>query len=128
MCVCVCVCACVCMYVCHYDLFSEILRLKKALSEDSSFVSIQHRAVYVETVSFIVASDKFVIKALLWNTWHFYTVESDMSLNSTHTMHRFVSTIAMVRQNAPQGYVIVPCLSYFTFKIMIFEYLAINTR
>ena len=90
---------------------------------------MQHGAVYVETyLRFIVAGDKFVIKALLWNTRDFYTVGSGMLLNSTHRMHSFVSTVAMVRPNAPQYYVIVQCLSCFTFKMMIFEHLAINTR
>jgi len=47
---------------------------------------MQHQALYMKTyVHFIVASDKFAIKALLCNTQHFYTVDNDLYFKNTYT-------------------------------------------
>ena len=47
------------LLICHYDLFSQIVHLKKAKSKQTSFfVSVQYRVLYMKTYAhFIVTSD-----------------------------------------------------------------------
>jgi hypothetical protein len=45
-------------FICHYDLLSQITRLKKTMSKPEFFFSVQQRALYMKAyVCFIVADD-----------------------------------------------------------------------
>jgi hypothetical protein len=70
-------------------------------ANEHSFVSVQHRAPYMKTYArFILAGDKFTIKALLCISQYFCLVDSEVQFNNTHTMHCSVSTATMATQRA----------------------------
>jgi len=61
--------------ICHYNMFSQILRLKKAMSKQTSYCSSEGSDTLHEDLrtSYCWQRHKFAIKSLLWNTQPFYS-------------------------------------------------------
>jgi hypothetical protein len=91
-------------FFCHYDLFSQILRLKKSMSKQTFFCFTAATGILHEHLRtlYCFRPDKFAAKVSLWNTQYLYIDESDMQLKNTYREYIVVFTATMVtrkRQN-----------------------------
>jgi hypothetical protein len=66
--------------MCHYDLFSQIVRLKKATSKGTFFCFSAASGTLREDLRtfYCCWRHKFVTEVLLRNTQHFYIVDTEM--------------------------------------------------
>jgi hypothetical protein len=109
--------------ICHYALFSQTVRLKKAISKRIFFCFIAASKILYEDLRrfYCCYWHKYTIKAWLCSTQYLYIVDTDMQLNDTHSTHCCICTTTLVRRTRQCYYIstfpiLLECAVWNSFK------------